>query len=116
MAEKNDLRIAAEAIETALKAFVLDSETQRVHVFESQWGNLRAVVGSARFENMGIGERQEAIWKHLRERVDPKYRVYCYGVHPMDPQEYEEHFSPPSAVGSSDAPVSPGVPGDESDV
>jgi len=78
----------AEKIKRALEKFVFDDEKQCVIVFESSVGNLRAVVGSRKFTDMGPVERQEAVWEFLTKELRREDLVQLYGVHPLDPQEF----------------------------
>ena len=91
MAQKNDLRVAAERIEEALWALVRDRASAKVHVFETKWGHLRALVGDGSFAGMGLGRRQEVVWDHLREHVNEESLKHLVGVHPMDVDEYDAH-------------------------
>ncbi|MFH0980963.1 MAG: hypothetical protein V2A79_05440 [Planctomycetota bacterium] len=104
MGKATDLVKAAEAIREALVAFVAAGEKDYVHVFESSPGHLRAVVGSDQFKNVGITERQERIWNHLKSKVAAEHLRFCWGIHPLDIEEYyEEHF--PQSSSSSAYPV-----------
>ena len=89
MAQKNDLRVAAEEIERALRALVHDRASARVYVFETEWGNLRALLGDGSFSGMSPGRRQEVVWDYLREHVSEESLKHLYGVHPMDLDEYD---------------------------
>ncbi|MCK4659684.1 MAG: hypothetical protein KAV82_09215 [Phycisphaerae bacterium] len=93
MGKGADLVKAARAIQQALTEFVREGEKGNVHVFESLPGNLRAVVGSDQFKNMGITERQDMIWDYMEKTVAADHLRFCWGIHPMDLEEYyEEHF------------------------
>ena len=89
MVAKNDLVIAAREIDEALQKFVRHGATTKVYVFDTEWGHLRALVGSDGFKGMSDGERQELIWKHLKANVLPEYLAYLYVVRPMDLEEYD---------------------------
>lgn len=92
-----DLAKAARNIERTLRDFVGEREVGMVHVFESSPGLLRAVVGSARFRNMGLTERQKVVWEYLKAHMDEADLQVCWGVHPMDPEEYNEEHLPTSS-------------------
>lgn len=89
MVAKNDTVTAARLIEEALEAFPRSNATTKAHVFETEWGQLRALVGSDVFKGMPLAERQDVVWKHLRERVPAECLENLYGVHPMDLDEYD---------------------------
>ena len=89
MVAKNDLLTAKRAIEGALQKFVHHGAAAKVHVFETEWGHLRALVGSDGFKGVSLGERQKMIWEYLREHVPSECLVNLYGVHPMDLDEYD---------------------------
>ncbi|UCE60982.1 MAG: hypothetical protein JSU63_04365 [Phycisphaerales bacterium] len=93
MGEKAALIQAAEAIKNAIEAFVHPEEAKNIRVFESSPGHLRVIVGSDRFKGKGPAECQNIIWDHLTDKVPPDQLVYCFGVHPMDVEEYEEEFA-----------------------
>ncbi len=93
MGKRTDLKKAAEVIEKAMRSFVGDQEHEQIHVVESSPGHLRVIVGSSRFKDVGIVERQDMVWEHLNGRVDKDSLRFCWGIHPMDLEEYyEEHF------------------------
>jgi len=93
VAEKTDLVKAADALRAAMEELVAPKEHENIHVFESVPGHLRVVVGSDSFKGVGITERQERVWKQLKKKVEPGDLQYCWGVHPMDLDEYyAEHF------------------------
>ncbi|UCC31940.1 MAG: hypothetical protein JSU86_06610 [Phycisphaerales bacterium] len=91
MVAKSDLVAAAHAIDDALQMFVHHGAAAKVFVFETEWGHLRALVGSDEFKGVSLGDRQEMIWEHLRKHVRREYLVHLYGVHPMDLEEYDAH-------------------------
>ncbi len=91
MVAKDDVEVAQGAIEDALRELVCHSPSDVVSVFESQWGHLRAIVGSDIFQSKGLGERQEMVWDFLRGKVDPSHLVHLYGVHVMDIAEYKRN-------------------------
>ncbi len=89
MVAKSDILTARREIEKELWEFVHDRTCDLVHVFESDWGHLRAVVASDAFKDVSVVERQELVWKWLREHVASEYLVLLYGVHPLDHAEYD---------------------------
>ncbi len=99
MGKTADLIKAADAIRQALSDFVAKDEKGHVHIFESYPGHLRAVVGSDRFKDMGVAERQNTIWKHMKDKVAAEALRFCWGIHPMDLEEYAEEF--PQSISSS---------------
>lgn len=92
------LKKAAEELEAAIHRFVDDDERDKVHVVESTPGHLRVIVGSRKFENVGVVERQNLVWAFLDEevegkRIQPETMRLCWGVHALDPEQYyAEHF------------------------
>ena len=89
MVAKSDILTAKQEIEKALREFTHNRTCDRVDVHESEWGHLRALVGSDAFKGMNVIERQEHIWDWLREHVEAENLVFLYGVHPMDHAEYD---------------------------
>jgi len=88
MDQAQDRLKAAEIIQKALESFVEDSEKSHVHVFESPAGNLRAVIGTKKFDQMSPIQRQEAIWHYLDESVPRETLVALFGVDTKDAEEY----------------------------
>lgn len=98
MVAYTDLKKAADELQAAIRRFVHDDEQDKVHVVESTPGHLRVIVGSRKFERVGVVERQNMIWEFLDEEVKGK-RIQaeslrlCWGVHALDPEQYyAEHF------------------------
>ncbi len=93
MVAKDDLLDkAAHDVDEALTKFVGPSAVNKVLVVVSEVGHLQALVGAGRFENMTFTERvdlQEAVWKHLREHVNPEYLAYLYTVSLIGLAEYD---------------------------
>lgn len=89
MVAKGDILTSAREIENALQRFIVQSSTSKVHVFETEWGHLRALIGSGGFKDMPLGERQRIVWDFLRERVLEEYLIHLVAVHPMDLDEYD---------------------------
>ena len=114
MAAHTSLQNVADSVCAALKDLVKDPGA-RVEVFESQPGNLRAIVVSDFFSDMGITERQERIWAYLKKSLEEEQLVRLYGVHPYDSHEYGSVAPASSSAGpqilSSTAPSA----GDESE-
>jgi len=52
--------------------------------------HIHAFVGSERFKNKGLGERQEIVWEYLGENVDRRHLSYLFRVEPMDLAEFIE--------------------------
>lgn len=101
MGKAADLVQAAKSIEKALREFVHEDEREFVHVFESTPGFLRAVVGSNKFKTIGITERQNVIWRFLKEKVGAEHLQFCWGIHPMDVDEYYDQHVPYRSSSSS---------------
>jgi hypothetical protein len=59
-----------------------------VDVSESSAGSLRAVVVSDFFKGIGVTERQNIIWDHLKASMDHKQLVKVIAVHPYDRAEH----------------------------
>ncbi|MFQ5492081.1 MAG: hypothetical protein ACE5GE_15295 [Phycisphaerae bacterium] len=97
MVKKTDLVRAARAIRVSLDGFVGKGEVGQIRIFESSPGHIRVIVGSNRFKNKGIAERQDLIWDYLRSNVPDKHLALCLGVHPLDNAEYEAEFFPQSS-------------------
>ena len=93
MVQKSDILTAKQAIEGALWKFVNQSASAKVHVFETEWGHLRALVGSGAFKAMRIVDRLDLIWKYLREHVNQEDLVHLSRVDPMDLAEYDAHVA-----------------------
>lgn len=90
MVAKNDLVIAKDAIEEALKRYVGNGGPPRVLVVETKWGHLHAMVGSDRFKDMGLGGRLETVWEYLRQHVDRKLLAMLYGITAVDDENYDQ--------------------------
>lgn len=89
MVAKGDILTAALKIEEALGTLTLEHASAKAWVFETQWGRLRALIGSGGFKDMPLGQRQKVVWDFLRERVPPEYLNHLGAVHPMDLDEYD---------------------------
>jgi stress-induced morphogen len=90
VARNDRLKEAADAIDEALREFVQDRACDAVCVFDTEYGHLRALIGSDAFKDMSLGQRQQLIWDYLREHVKPEHLAFLIGVHPMDHAEYDE--------------------------
>ena len=88
MVAKGDVLTAVRLIAESLEEFVQHGASTKVHVFETEWGHLRALVGSDGFQGMSLGKRQEVVWEYLREHVPAEYLSHLVAVHPMDIEEY----------------------------
>ena len=102
MAEKPTLRDNIRRIEEALKSFA--GEGAYAHVFDSSPGYLRAIVVSVRFRGQEASTRQNEVWQHLNDRLDPAELVPLVGVYPYTWEEYEREFEQSS---SAPYPTSP---------
>lgn len=100
MVAKSDILTAARAIEEALEKLTLHKASAKVHVFETEWGHLRALVGSGGFDDVPLGERQRIVWEFLREHVPAESLVHLIAVHPMGLDEYDRSVHP-SGYGSN---------------
>ena len=100
MGKKSDMIEAARAISTALRDYVDEEDRERIQVFESSYGYLRAIVGSKKFRGMGVMRRQDEIWDYLDKNVTQAHLGHCFGVHPLDPDEYDEECFPQSSSSS----------------
>ncbi len=91
VARQDRLEQAAHAIENALWDLVLNRASDKVYVFDTEWGHLWALIGSDAFKGKGIGERQDLVWKHLRDHpnVCQQDLGYLTRVNPMDHEEYK---------------------------
>jgi stress-induced morphogen len=90
VARNDRLKEAADAIDKALWDLVQNRASDAVCVFDTEYGHLRALIGSDAFKGMSLGERQQRVWDHLREHVKPEHLAFLIGVHPMDHEEYDE--------------------------
>lgn len=95
MAEKPTLRDNIRRIEEALKSFA--GEGTYAHVFDSSPGYLRAIVVSVRFRKQEASTRQNELWQHLKDRLDPGELVPLVGVYPYTWEEYEREFEQSSS-------------------
>lgn len=89
MVAKQGVMRAQGAIEKALKEFIHNRTSDKVYVYENQWGHLEAFLGCAAFEGMSVTERQDSVWEFLREKVDAEDLVHLSSVHTMDHHEYD---------------------------
>ena len=89
MVAKGDILTAAQKIEEALAQLTFEKASAKAFVFETEWGHLRALVGSDGFKHMPLGERQEIVWEFLRQCVPQDYLIHLVAVHPMDLDEYD---------------------------
>ena len=92
MVANNDLRRAATEIDRALLE-KFSGTTEKVFVFDTEWGHLRALVGSDCFTGMGLSDRQSFVWDYLKSKVPAEHLRFLYGVHPMDLAEYNASVS-----------------------
>ena len=90
MVAKRDIKTSLRVIEDSLKQFVGGNGSPRVRVLETQWGHIHALVGSDKFKDVGLGQRQEMIWEYLRKNVTSEYLALLYGVTTMDEASYDE--------------------------
>jgi stress-induced morphogen len=90
---KSDILTAKKAIENALNALTLQNVSAKVFVFETEWGHLRALIGSGGFTDVSLGERQKIVWDFLREKVPPECLMHLIAVHPMDLDEWHQNVS-----------------------
>ena len=89
MVAKSDILTSARKIENALQRFIVQSSTSKVHVFETEWGHLRALIGSDGFTGVALAKRQEIVWDFLHDQVEPVYLNHLMAVHPMALDEYD---------------------------
>ena len=89
MVTKSDLLTARQKIKEYLKKRFEKQGLEKVYVFETEYGHIRALIGNEEFRDLNPVERQELVWDLLRENVEPQYLVFLYGVHPMDIDEYD---------------------------
>lgn len=89
MVTKSDLLTARQKIKEYLKKRFETQGIEKVHVFETEYGHIRALVGNEEFRDLNPVERQELVWSLLRKNVEAEYLVFLYGVHPMDLEEYD---------------------------
>lgn len=89
VARQNQLEKAAHAVEHALWELVQNRTSDQVHVFDTEWGHLWALVGSDTFKGMNVVERQDLVWEHLRQRVNQEDLAHLTRVDPMDHDEYK---------------------------
>jgi hypothetical protein len=92
MAEEASLEASAAAIETALEALAPAGEPCHVHLFESSMGNLRAIVATDAFKGVGVAERQNRVWDHLRQTAAAEHLRALFGVHVYDLEEFARMF------------------------
>lgn len=93
MVAKSNILTAAKVIESALYELVANGASTKVHVFEADWGNLRALIGSDGFKGMSLGRRQEVVWEFLRDRVPKEHLDFLKAVHPFDIDEYDANVA-----------------------
>lgn len=92
---------AAQRIQEALEGLVLNGANTRAFVFETEWGHLRALVGSDGFHGMSLGKRQDVVWNHLRACMPLDELARLVAVHPFEIEEYEANVTQiGSAVGN----------------
>lgn len=98
MVAKATLKDAKSEITAALRGIFekVSDQSPRVHVYETEWGHLRALIGHDGFRSMSPVERQENVWAMLREVVDDIYLAHLAAVHPMDIEEYELNVGDPN--------------------
>ena len=90
MVAKSDILEAKQEIEDKLKER-FDKACEKVFVFETDWGHLRALIGSDAFRDAPLGERQEIVWQFLRDSVPNEHWTHLIAVHPMDIDEYDRN-------------------------
>jgi hypothetical protein len=93
MVAKRDILTAAQRIKEALEGLVQNGASTKVFVFETEWGHLRALVGSDGFRGMSLGRRRDVVWNHLRAHVPPDLLANLVAVHPFDLGEYDANVS-----------------------
>ncbi len=91
MVAKNNIVTAIREIDEALNGFVKNRACDKVYVFESEWGHVRALIGSDAFKDMNVIDRQELVWDYLRDKVSPEHLALLYGVNAMDIEEYKRN-------------------------
>ena len=93
MVAKSDILTAANQIERALAGFTLNEATVKAHVFETEWGHLKALIGSEGFNDVSLGERQQIVWDFLRESVPAESLAHLIAVYPMGLAEYDRRVT-----------------------
>lgn len=89
MVAKSDLLTARQKISEYLKERFEKQSFEKVYVYETEHGHIRALIGNEEFRDLNPVERQELVWDLLRKNVEAEYLVFLYGVHPMDIDEYD---------------------------
>jgi hypothetical protein len=84
---------AYEAFQRALESFVEGGEKGNIEIFESPPGVLWANIGTQKFNGVSSTDRQEMIWKHLRDSLSVDDLRHCWGVQCMDVSEYRESLT-----------------------
>ncbi len=92
MVANKDLAQAADVIDKKLQER-FSGASEKVFVFDTEWGHLRALIGSDKFKGMGLGDRQNVVWDYLKESVPAEHLRFLYGIHPMDLAEYDASVS-----------------------
>jgi len=93
MVAKGNIVTAAREIEEALNEFVLKKNSAKVSLIKTEWGSLRALIGSGGFAGVGLGLRQEMVWDYLREKVSDESLGFLSAVYPMDLDEWDRNVS-----------------------
>jgi len=89
MVAKGDILEAAKVIEAALTKLTLHKVSTKVHVFETDYGRLKALIGDGGFRDMLPMERLTTVLEYLRENVSEEHLSYLIAVFPMDLDEYD---------------------------
>lgn len=90
MVARSSLIEAADAVNRAFDEFAGTDQPHFVRVFESSAGNLRAILATDRFKEVGSTARQILIWEFLKEHVPPEHLHHLSGVQTLDVDEYRE--------------------------
>jgi stress-induced morphogen len=89
VAKPNRLEKTVAAIHDALARFVEGHERSRVRIEENDWGHLTVVLGSDRFKGVPERDRDDLVWKHLKEALDPADFGQLSEITVLDGGEYE---------------------------
>ena len=93
MVAKSDILTAANQIEQALGTLTPNAAPTKAHVFETDWGHLKAIIGSEGFKDVSLGARQQIVWDFLREKVPKDALAHLIAVYPMGLAEYDRQVT-----------------------
>lgn len=89
VAKPTQLEKTKAAIREALQRLVAGHEGNGVWIEPNEWGHLSVTVGSDRFKGLPEHDRDDIVWRHLRDSLGPADFGQLSDINVLDRKEYE---------------------------